>query len=120
MRAMVAQNASLIKKFKQGEYRGHKEQFKADTDEFSSVLLDSIQQFDGQMVPDVLLAEHTNIAICHRLCYESNLLLIQAYKAEGAEQKLLVRQAENKMKEAWKYGDWGVRQFFLDWPKIPT
>jgi len=120
VRAMVAQNASLIKKFKSKEYQDNKEQFEADTSEFCNVLLDSIQQFDGQQVPDVLNKEHTNISICHRLCYESTLLLIQAYGAEGAEQSKLLKQSENKMKEAWKYGDSGVKQFFLEWPKIPT
>ena len=120
VRAMVGQNAQLIKKFKQGAYRGNKELFEAETREFSNSLLDSLQQFDGQQVPDVLLAEHTKISICHRLCLESNSLLIEAFDAEGAAQQLLVKEAEKKMKEAWKYGDGGVKQFFQEWPKIPT
>lgn len=120
IRGMVSQNAQLIKKFKTKEYKDNKAQFDTDTTEFCNLLLDSITQFDGQQVPDVLNQEHTKISICHRLCYESTLLLVQAYGAEGAEQDKLVKESEKKMKEAWKYGDGGVKQFFTDWAKTPT
>lgn len=109
VRAMCGQNADIIKKFKKGEYREHKAEFDADTSAFCDSLLDSIQQFDGQQVPNILEKSHAKIAACHRLCYESVQALREAYGAEGAEQARLLKEAEKKLKEAYTTGSAGVK-----------
>lgn len=120
VRAMVALNADLIKKFKAGLYEDHKAEFDADTTAFCNSLLDSIEQFDGQQVPDVLEKSHAKIANCHRLCYESIQALREAYGSQGDERRRLVREAEKKLKEAWITGDAGVKLHNAIWEKTAT
>ena len=115
VRAMCSQNADLIKRFKAGEYRQKKDEFEADTTDLCNSLLESIEQFDGQQVPDVMQKSHLKISNCHRLCYESIQVLREAYSAEGAEQQRLVMEAEKKMKEAWTSGDAGVKLHNAIW-----
>lgn len=120
VRTMCVQNADIIKKFKAGEYKEHKDEFDADTSTFCNGLLESIEQFDGQQVPDVLEKSHAKISNSHRLCYESIQALREAYGAEGAEQQQLVREAEKKMKEAWTTGDAGVKLHKAIWDRTGT
>ena len=118
VRAMCGQNADIIKKFKAGAYKEHKDEFEADTTAFCNALLESIEQFDGQSVPDVLEKSHIKISNCHRLCYESVQALREAYSSEGAEQQRLVREAEKKLKDAWTTGDAGVKLFNAIWATV--
>lgn len=120
VKAMTDQNRDLIKKFKSGEYKDSKEAFDADTTTLCNALLDSIQQFDGQQVPNVLNSPHTKIAICHRLVYESVQALREAYAAEGAEQTRLLKEAEKKQKDAFTQGSAGVREFYAIWARTST
>ncbi len=120
VRAMCGQNTDLIKKFKRGDYLNQRDEFDADTASFSDSLLESITQFDGQQVPDVLEKSHAKIANCHRLCYESVQALREAYGAEGYEQARLVKEAEKKMKEAWLTGNAGVKLHNEIWARTTT
>ena len=120
VKAMYMQNADLIKKFKKGEYKDHKEEFDADTSSFCNSLLESITQFDGQQVPDVLEKSHAKIANSHRLCYESTQALREAYAAEGADRDRLLKEAEKKMKEAWAAGSSGVKLHNDIWSRTTT
>jgi len=115
VKAMVGRNADLIKNFKSGRYKQHKEDFDADTSAFCNSLLESIEQFEGQQVPDVLEKSHIKISNCHRLCYESIQALREAYSSEGAEQQRLLKEAEKKMKEAWTTGDAGFKLHKAVW-----
>lgn len=109
VRAMCGQNAELINKFRTGGYEGQREVFDNETTAFANALLESVELFDGQQVPDVMEKSHAKIANCHRLCYESVQALREAYGAEGADQERLIREADKKMKEAWTTGDAGVK-----------
>lgn len=120
VRAMCGQNAEIIKKFKAGTYKNNKDEFDADTSSFCNSLLESIEQFDGQQVPNVLEKAHAKIANCHRLCYESVQALREAYGSEGAEQQRLLKEAEKKMKEAWTTGDSGVKLHNAIWARTTT
>jgi len=119
-KGMVRNCYDLVKKFKKGEYKNDESLFDADTKTFMNQLLDSIQQFDGQEVPDVLEKAHRQVAKAHGLCYESILFLREAYKAEGAEQTRLVKEAEKKAIEAWKTRDAGVSLFYKTWERTGT
>lgn len=120
VRGMCQQNADMIKKFKRGEYKENKAEFDTDTSTFCNTLLDFIQQFDGQQVPDVLERSHAKISSCCRLCYESTQALREAYGAEGAEQTRLVKEAEKKLKEAWETGNAGVKLHDSIWARTST
>lgn len=120
VRAMVGQNADLIGSFKKGEYARDRDRFEKDTDEFCNALLEFIQQFDGQQVPDVMEKSHAKIANCHRLCYESVQALREAYGAEGSEQVRLVHESEKKLKEAWTTGNAGVKLHDAIWAHTST
>ena len=117
VRAMCGQNADLIKKFKAGDYKEHKEVFESETNSFCNSRLESLEIFDHQQVPDVLEKSHAKISSSHRLCYESIQALKEAFSAEGAEQKRLVRESEKKLKEAWITGDAGVKLHNKIWAK---
>ncbi len=120
VRAMCGQNADLIKKFKKGEYKENKSLFDEETSAFCNSLLDSIQQFDGQQVPNVLEKSHAKISKCHKLCYESVQALREAYGSEGAEQTRLVKEAEKKLKDAWVTGSAGVKLHDSIWANTRT
>jgi len=120
VRAMCGQNADLIKKFKAGEYKDRRDEFNADTSAYCNALLESIEQFDGQQVPDVMEKSHAKISNCHRLCYESIQALREAYSSEGAEQQRLLKEAEKKMKEAWTTGDAGLKLHNAIWARTKT
>ncbi|MBN9420766.1 MAG: hypothetical protein J0I12_35300 [Candidatus Eremiobacteraeota bacterium] len=109
VKAMVQQNADLINKFKKGEYRDHREAFESDTTAFCNSVLESVTQWEGQQVPDVLEKSHARIANCHRNCYESVQALREAFGAEGGEQMRLLLEAEKQLKEAWACGSSGVK-----------
>lgn len=117
VRAMCGQNADLIKKFKKGEYARDRAAFEDETSAFCNALLDSIQQFDGQQVPDIMEKSHAKISNCHRACYESVQALREAYGTEGGEQSRLVREAEKKLKEAWTTGNAGVKLHNQIWAR---
>lgn len=114
-KAMCQQNYDLLKRFKKGEYKSEPDRFDQDCKEFMNALLESVQQFDSQEVPAVLDAAHRKVSRTHGLCYESVLFLREANHAEGGERDRLVKEAEKKMKEAWKLGDQGVKEFFRIW-----
>lgn len=120
VRGMCDQNKDLIKKFKAGEYKEHKDVFEQDASNLCNAMLDTIQQFDGQEVPNVLNASHSKISAAHRLCYESVQSLREAYDAEGAEQSRLVKEAEKKLKEAQATGATGVKEFYSIWARTST
>lgn len=117
VKGMCDQNKDLIKKFKAGEYKGHKDTFESDCSRLCNAMLDTIQQFDGQEVPDVLNASHTKIGTAHRLCYESVQSLREAYDAEGTEQVRLVKEAEKKLREAHTCGAAGLKEFYTIWAR---
>jgi|EP01012_Entosiphon_sulcatum_P034902 hypothetical protein len=114
-RAMCDQNKELIKKFKAGDYKDHKDLFDADCSALCNSMLDTIQQFDGQEVPDLLNAPHTKISTAHKYCYESVQSLVEAYGAEGAEQSRLVKEAEKKLSQAAAAESTGIKEFNSIW-----
>ena len=118
VRGMCDQNKELIKKFKAGEYKDRKDIFQSDCSTLCNAMLDTISQYEGQEVPDVLNVSHTKIAAAHRLCYESVQTLREAYDAEGAEQARLVKEAEKKLREAQACGAAGVKEFYSIWGRI--
>lgn len=120
VKAMCSQNSDIITKMKAGKYKDNKADFDRDTTDFCNSLLESIQQFDGQQVPDVLAKSHAKVANCHRLCYESVQSLREAYVAEGAEQARLIKEAEKKYREAWAQGTAGVREHQEVWSRTST
>ena len=109
VKAMYQENADLIRKFKKGEYGDDREAFEADTKAFCNALLESVTQWEGQQVPDVLEKSHAKIGNCHRLCYESVQVLREAFGAEGAERTRLLLEAEKRMKSGWAAGSSGVK-----------
>lgn len=119
-KGMVKNNYELVKKFKKGAYKDNPGEFDSESKAFMNQLLDSIQQFDGQEVPDVLEKAHRQVARAHGLCYESILFLREANKAEGAERDRLVKESEKKALEAWKTAHAGVTLFYQIWDRTGT
>lgn len=109
VRAMCGQNADMIRKFKKGEYAQDRAAFEAETSAFCNSLLESVQQFDGQPVPDILERSHAQISACHRLRFESVEALRKAYGEDGEAQSRMVRLAEKRLKQAWASGSAGVK-----------
>ncbi len=120
VRSLCGENADLIKRFNKGEYTQDRAAFEADTSAFCNSVLDSIQQWDGQQVPDIMEKSHAKISACHRLCYKSVQTLREAYGSEGAEKVRLVSEAEEKLKQAWMTGEDGVKLHETIWANTPT
>ncbi|MBS2036650.1 hypothetical protein JST97_16790 [bacterium] len=118
--AMCDQNRTIINNYKKGEYKGHSDTFESDCTTLCNALLDSIQQFDGQQVPNVLDKAHSKIANCHRLVFESIQALREADAAEGADHQRLIKEAEKKAKEAYTQGMAGVREYNAVWTRTST
>jgi hypothetical protein len=117
-RAMCDQSKELIKKFKAGEYKGHKDLFESDCSALTCSMLDTIQQFDGQEVPDILNAPHLKLSSAHRFCYESIQALSEAYDAEGPEQARLVKESEKKLIQAQATVATAVKEFNSIWAHL--
>ncbi len=106
---MCAENADLIRKFRAGDYDRQRDVFESDTTAFCDSVLESIQQFDGQAVPDVLEESHAKISNCHRLCYESVRGLREAYDAPAPERTVLIKESQKKALEALSTGKAGLK-----------
>ncbi|MBT9587852.1 hypothetical protein IV102_31245 [bacterium] len=120
VKAMCTQNYTMIKRFKQGDFKDSPDQFDNEAKEYMNQLLESVIQFDGQEVPIRLDKPHKKISKAHGLCYESILFLKDANKAEGVERAQLVKEAEKKAKEAWTIGQSGVREMEHIWNTTGT
>ena len=118
VRAMCRQNGEILTKFKAGGYDLHPDDFETETSSFCSALLESIQQFDGQAVPDVLERSHVQISRCHGLCYDSIEVLRKAYSSHGEERLRLLHLAESAAKKAWQTGYAGVKLHNETWERV--
>lgn len=117
VKALCARNAELVGRFREGAYARDRRAFDADTDAFTDSLLESIQQFDGQNVPEVMQEAHFKVVECHQLCLDSVKALREAYEAHGAERARLLALSEARCKTAQQVGGSGLREFNAVWSR---
>lgn len=112
---MTKQCHDIVKRYEKGEYKGNAEQLQREIQEYKNALLESIQEFNGQEVPQTLEKPHKQIAAAHRLCYESMLELEAAAATEGAESTTYAKNARKKCNEAYKMQAAGKALFYQLW-----
>lgn len=110
---MCKQNANLIERFKKGKYAAHPELFDSESGEFVDALLDSVQQFDRQVVPLVMDSAHRKISKTHGLCYQSMVALNEAKAQKGEQQRARhLKESEKWCKEALQTREAGFKEFW--------
>lgn len=119
VKALCARNAELVERFRSGGYGQDRRAFDADTDAFSDSLLESIQQFDGQNVPEVMQEAHFKVVECHQLCLDSVKALREAYEARGEERSRLLALSDARCRTAQQVGNSGLREFNAVWSRRP-
>lgn len=115
VQALCARNAELVERFRSNAYRQDRRAFDAETDAFNDSLLESIQQFDGQNVPEVMQEAHFKVVECHQLCLDSVKALREAFEAHGPERSRLLALSEARCKTAQQVGSSGLREFNAVW-----
>ncbi|MBT9588321.1 hypothetical protein IV102_33595 [bacterium] len=111
VKAVCTINCRLIEQFQRGEWA----EWESQSRQFLKELSVSLEQLDGQQVPDLMVPPHHKISRAHGLCYESILFAREAQQVQGEARQLLLRDAEKKAKEACRLGDAGCQEFLVIW-----
>ena len=84
-----------------------------ESGEFVDALLDSVQQFDRQVVPLVMDSAHRKISKTHGLCYQSLIALNEAKAQKGEQQRARhLKESEKWCKEALQTREAGFKEFW--------